>query len=98
MGLFSKMFKGDDKKMEEDTGSYFAMRERLEQLVKKGVITQNELSLKPVVRKGRNVPQLIATIERLLQEGHLKGIEDCIMGFCYHAGRGMVQASDKKKP
>lgn len=98
MGLFSKKSKDDDKRMMEDEkGSYFAVKERLEQLVKKGVITHEDLSFKPVVRKGRNIPQLIATIERLMQEGHLKGIEDCIMGFCYHAGSGMVQQSDTKK-
>lgn len=98
MGLFSKMFADGDKNMEDDKGSYFSVKERLEQLVKKGVITEGDLSLKPVVRQGRNVPQIIATIERLLKEGHLKGIEDCVMGFCYHAGKGMLSEADKKKP
>ncbi len=93
MTPISKFMSDEDKKrkelLEEAQSSFFIITERLEKLVKKGVISDGDLSYAPVVHGGKNVPKIIGTIERLLAEGHLKGVEDSIKGFCYLAGMGM---------
>ena len=63
--------------------------ERLDQLVKKGVITEHDLTYTPTVTNGRTVPRIIWTIEQLLAEGRLAGIEDAVKGFCYLVGKGL---------
>jgi hypothetical protein len=85
------------KLIEEAHGSFFIVTERLGQLVKKGVISDGDLSYAPVLHGGKNVPRIIWTIERLLAEGRLKGIEDSIEGFCYLAGMGMPLRTAAKK-
>ena len=103
MTPISKFFGDENKKrrdvVEEAQSNFFIVMERLEQLVKKGVISDEDLSYAPVVRKGKNVPKIIWTIERLLAEGHLKGVEDSISGFCYLAGMGFMSrtAINKKE-
>jgi hypothetical protein len=93
MTPISKFFGDDNDKrkelLEEAQSSFFIVTERLEKLVKKGVISDGDLSYAPVVHGGKNVPKIISTIERLLGEGHLKGVENSIEGFCYLAGMGI---------
>jgi hypothetical protein len=93
---------GDDEEkrrqfLEAAHHSYAVVMERLEQLLKKGVICQIDLENRPVVCAGRSVPKILATIERLLAEKHLAGIEKEIEGFCYVAGMGLTQDAPKKK-
>lgn len=73
----------------DSLAGFYIVTERLERLVKNGVITEADLSYTPVVFGGRNIPKIIWTIERLLKEGHLAGVEDSISDFCYLAGMGM---------
>ncbi len=77
------------KLMEEGQRNSAVVIGRLEQLVKKGVITEHDISYTPTVTNGRTVPRIIWTIERLLAEGHLAGIEEAVKGFCYLVGKGM---------
>lgn len=97
----SKFFDGQNEKrkklVEEARSSFFIVAERLEQLVNKGVISDGDLSYAPVVSRGKNVSRIIWTIERLLAEGHLRGIEDSIAGFCYLAGMGLTIQTARKK-
>ena len=82
--------KEDSRKlMEEGRRSSAVVLERLEQLVKKGVIADYDLSYTPTVTNGRTVPRIIWTIEQLLAEGRLVGIEDAVKGFCYLVGKGL---------
>ena len=77
------------KLMEEGQRSSAVVIGRLEQLVKKGVIADYDLTYTPTVSGNRTVPRIIWTIERLLAEGRLAGIEDAVKGFCYLVGKGM---------
>ncbi len=77
------------KLMEEGQRSSAVVLGRLEQLVKKGVIAEYDLTYTPTVTNGRTVPRIIWTIERLLAEGRLAGIEEAVKGFCYLVGKGM---------
>ncbi len=77
------------KLMEEGQRNSAVVIGRLEQLVKKGVIADYDLTYTPTVLSGRTVPRIIWTIERLLAEGHLAGIEEAVKGFCYLVGKGM---------
>ncbi len=77
------------KLMEEGKRSSAVVIERLEQLVKKGVIADYDLTYTPTVSGNRTVPRIIWTIERVLAEGHLAGIEEAVKGFCYLVGKGM---------
>ena len=101
MTPISKFMNDEDKKrkelLEEAQSSFFIITERLEKLVKKGVISDGDLSYAPVVHEGKNVPKIIWTVERLLAEGHLKGVEDSIEGFCYLAGMGIRTGQAIKK-
>ncbi len=101
MTPISKFMDDEDEKrkelLEEAQSSFFIITERLEKLVKKGVISDGDLSYAPVVHGGKNVPKIIWTIERLLAEGQLKGVEDSIEGFCYLAGMGMPISTAAKK-
>lgn len=74
---------------------FYIVMERLERLVKNGVISEADLSYAPVVFGGRNVPKIIWTIDRLLKEGHLAGVEDSIKDFCYLAGMGRPRYANK---
>ncbi len=77
------------KLMEEGQRNSAAVIGRLEQLVKKGVIADYDLTYTPTVSGNRTVPRIIWTIERVLAEGHLAGIEEAVKGFCYLVGKGM---------
>ncbi len=75
------------KLMAEGQRSSAVVIHRLEQLVKKGVITDYDLTFTPIVSNGKNIPRIIWTIERLLAEGHLAGLEDAVKSFCYLIGK-----------
>jgi hypothetical protein len=77
------------KLMEEGQRNSAVVIGRLEQLVKKGVIADYDLTYTPTVSGNRTVPRIIWTIERLLAEGHLAGIEEAVKGFSYLVGKGM---------
>lgn len=88
---------GIQKMTEEEQRSSAAVIERLELLVKKGVITGYDLTDAPVLSGSGTVPRIIWTVERLLAEGHLAGVEDAVKGFCYSVGKGMSAQAIKKK-
>jgi hypothetical protein len=73
--------------------------ERLEQLVKKGVIAEYDMTFTPVLSNGGNMPRIIWTVERLLAEGHLAGLEDAVKSFCYLIGKasGSQRAVNNKQ-
>jgi len=90
--MASKAVKPDidvKKLLESGTRDAALVLERLDQLVKKRVISEHDSSYTPVVSNGRTVPRIIWTIERLLVEGHLAGIEDAVKGFSYLVGKGL---------
>lgn len=83
--------------MEQHKKDYAVVMEKLHGLVKKGVITDYDLTQAPVVWNGKTVPRIILTFERLLEEGHLKDVEPSITGFCYIAGVGLGSEAAMKK-
>lgn len=86
------------KMLEEEQRNSAIVIERLELLVKKGVITGYDLTYEPVISAGSTVPRIIWTIERLLTEGHLAGVEDAVKGFCSRVGKGMGAQAGNKMP
>ena len=89
---------GEDirKVLEEEQRNSAVVIERLGQLIKKGVVSNYDLTYAPVISGGRNVPRIVWTVERLLAEGHLAGIEGALKGFFSYVGKGMgAQAIDK---
>jgi hypothetical protein len=98
MSASAKAQKNTEKKgLEEEQRNYAVVMERLQQLVKKGVIGEFDLSDSPVFHGDRNLPRIIWTVERMMSEGHLKGVEDAVKGFCYFVGVGLSSHAEMKK-
>ena len=90
MGIFAKFFGIDEKKMiEKEKANFHIVIDRLRKLIKQGVISEQDLTYTSVEHGGKQMPQVIATIDRLFKDGHLKGIEDSVQGFCYLTGMGL---------
>jgi hypothetical protein len=84
MGLFSKM---------KDKFHFNMVRGRLAKLIQDAVITENELSFQMVYYEGELVPQIIATMSRLAQQGHFTGLEASVERFCEVLG--MAQGAER---
>ena len=90
MGIFAKFFGINEKKMiEKEKANFHIVIDRLRKLIKQGVISEQDLTYASVEHGGKQMPQVIATIDRLFKDGHLKGIEDSVQGFCYLVGMGL---------
>lgn len=102
MGLFAKFFGSDEKNMvQREQANFHIIVDRLRKLIQQGVITERDLTYDSVEYNKKSMPKVIVTIDQLFRQGHMKGVEDSIAGFCYLVGMGMgvkdFLKNDKKR-
>lgn len=91
MGIFSNLFRSREerrimKEMQNQMHQGRAVISRLYELVEAGVISEGDLSTDYIMDEGEKMLRIIVTIERLLKQGYLAGLEQYISNFCYNIG------------
>ena len=77
------------KEMQNQIYQAQAVLSKLYELVAKGVISVDELSMDYIVDEGEKIPRIGVTVDRLYSQGYFAGLEDAVKSFCYNIGAGI---------